>query len=111
MSAPSNHVCGSWVSPANEGAPLRGAVTGEQIARVSAHGIDRAAARSTAGASAGVLRALTFHQRAALLKALGGHLREHREEHYTPSARSGATLYDGPLRRRRRHRHAAVVRE
>ena len=40
------------------------------------------------------LRELTFHQRAALLKALGGHLREHREELYAVSARTGATLFD-----------------
>ncbi|MEV4259499.1 phenylacetic acid degradation bifunctional protein PaaZ, partial [Spirillospora sp. NPDC049652] len=40
------------------------------------------------------LRELTFHQRAALLKALASHLREHREELYALSARTGATLGD-----------------
>ena len=40
------------------------------------------------------LRELTFHQRAGLLKALAGHLREHREELYAVSARTGATLGD-----------------
>jgi oxepin-CoA hydrolase/3-oxo-5,6-dehydrosuberyl-CoA semialdehyde dehydrogenase len=40
------------------------------------------------------LRDLTFHQRAALLKAIGGVLREHREELYALSAHSGATLFD-----------------
>ncbi|WP_271215076.1 aldehyde dehydrogenase family protein, partial [Pseudonocardia halophobica] len=40
------------------------------------------------------LRELTFHQRAGLLKALGQHLREHREELYAVSARTGATLGD-----------------
>ena len=40
------------------------------------------------------LRELTFHQRAALLKALGRHLREHRDELYALSARTGATLGD-----------------
>src|SRR3982074_566658 len=39
-------------------------------------------------------RELTFHQRAALLKALGSHLREHRDELYALSARTGATLGD-----------------
>ena len=40
------------------------------------------------------LRELTFHQRAALLKSLGSMLREHREELYALSARTGATLCD-----------------
>ncbi|MCC5698466.1 aldehyde dehydrogenase family protein, partial [Klebsiella pneumoniae] len=40
------------------------------------------------------LAELTFHQRAALLKALASHLREHREELYALSARTGATLAD-----------------
>ena len=44
--------------------------------------------------AARALRELTFHERAALLKAVGGMLREHREELYALSARTGATLYD-----------------
>jgi oxepin-CoA hydrolase/3-oxo-5,6-dehydrosuberyl-CoA semialdehyde dehydrogenase len=40
------------------------------------------------------LRELTFHQRAALLKALGSQLREHRDELYALSAKTGATLGD-----------------
>lgn len=40
------------------------------------------------------LRALTFHQRAALLSDLAAHLRGHREELYALSARTGATPYD-----------------
>ena len=40
------------------------------------------------------LRELTLHQRAGLLKALGSQLREHRDELYALSARTGATLGD-----------------
>src|SRR5262249_48905675 len=40
------------------------------------------------------LRELTFHQRAVQLKALGLMLREHRDELYALSARTGATLGD-----------------
>jgi oxepin-CoA hydrolase/3-oxo-5,6-dehydrosuberyl-CoA semialdehyde dehydrogenase len=40
------------------------------------------------------LRELTFHQRAALRKALAGHLREHRQELYALSARAGSTRRD-----------------
>ena len=65
------------------------------MARVSSAGIDFGAAlgygRSTGGPA---LRELTFHQRAALLKSLGLLLREHRQELYALSARTGATLGD-----------------
>ncbi|SFO49174.1 oxepin-CoA hydrolase / 3-oxo-5,6-dehydrosuberyl-CoA semialdehyde dehydrogenase [Actinomadura madurae] len=90
-----SYVSGSWRAPEDEGAPLHDAVTGEEVARVSSAGIDMGAALEY-GRSAGgpVLRELTFHQRAALLKALASHLREHREELYALSARTGATLND-----------------
>ncbi|MDQ2836771.1 MAG: phenylacetic acid degradation bifunctional protein PaaZ [Actinomycetota bacterium] len=90
-----SYVNGSWVEPADEGAPLFDAVTGEKITTVSSAGIDMAAVLHygrTVGGPA--LRALTFHQRAALLKAVGLHLRDNREELYALSARTGATLYD-----------------
>ncbi|GAA1836431.1 phenylacetic acid degradation bifunctional protein PaaZ [Pseudonocardia ailaonensis] len=90
-----SHVLGAWHTPTDEGRPLHDARTGEEIARLSSTGIDFAAAlrygRETGGPA---LRELTFHQRAALLKALGGHLREHREELYEVSAQTGATLGD-----------------
>jgi oxepin-CoA hydrolase/3-oxo-5,6-dehydrosuberyl-CoA semialdehyde dehydrogenase len=86
---------GTWQAPADDGKPVFDAVTGEEVARVSSAGLDMAAAlaygRSAGGAA---LRELTFHQRAALLKALGSMLREHRDELYALSARTGATLND-----------------
>ena len=86
---------GSWRTGDGDGAPLHDAVTGELIARVSSAGIDMAAAldhgRRTGGPA---LRELTFHQRAGLLKALAGHLREHRPELYALSARAGSTRRD-----------------
>ena len=90
-----SYVGGAWVTPSGDGRPALDAVTGEEIARVSSAGIDMAAAleygRGTGGPA---LRALTFHQRAALLKSLGSMLREHRDELYALSARAGSTLYD-----------------
>src|SRR5947209_7391459 len=71
------------------------AVTGEEIARLSTSGLDLAGAASYARRTGGpALRELSFHQRASLLKALAGYLREHREELYAMSARTGATLGD-----------------
>ncbi|MFI0352102.1 phenylacetic acid degradation bifunctional protein PaaZ [Actinomadura sp. 9N407] len=90
-----SYVAGSWQAPADGGTPLPDAVTGEEVARISAAGIDRAAALEHGRAAGGpALRELTFHQRAGLLKALASHLREHREELYALSARTGATLGD-----------------
>ncbi|ANY05514.1 phenylacetic acid degradation bifunctional protein PaaZ [Pseudonocardia sp. HH130630-07] len=90
-----SHLAGSWCTGSGDGRPLHDAVTGAEIARISADGLDLGAAldhgRRTGGPA---LRELTFHQRAALLKALGQHLREHRDELYAVSARTGATLAD-----------------
>src|SRR6201995_4818826 len=95
MMALRSYVSGAWTDPADDGRPVLDAVTGEEVARVSSAGIDRGAAlehgRSVGGPA---LRELTFHQRAALLKALGLLLREHRQEMYALSARTGATLGD-----------------
>ena len=90
-----SYVGGAWTEPADEGRPVLDAVTGEEVARVSSAGIDLAAALDYGRSSGGpALRELTFHQRAALLKSLGQLLREHRQELYTLSARTGATLGD-----------------
>ncbi|MFA1550201.1 phenylacetic acid degradation bifunctional protein PaaZ [Actinomadura chokoriensis] len=90
-----SYVSGSWRAPEDEGVPLHDAVTGEEVARISSAGVDMGAALRYGRATGGpVLRELTFHQRAALLKALASHLREHREELYALSARTGATLND-----------------
>uniref|UniRef100_UPI002610F577 aldehyde dehydrogenase family protein n=1 Tax=Saccharomonospora sp. TaxID=33913 RepID=UPI002610F577 len=90
-----SYVNGGWHTAENEGVPLRDAVTGEQVARISSEGVDRAAALDYGRRVGGpALRELTFHQRAALLKALASHLREHRDELYALSARTGATRGD-----------------
>jgi oxepin-CoA hydrolase / 3-oxo-5,6-dehydrosuberyl-CoA semialdehyde dehydrogenase len=90
-----SYVAGGWQAPEDEGAPLRDAVTGEEVARISSAGVDMAGALDYGRRVGGpALRELTFHQRAALLKSLGSYLREHRDELYALSARAGATLYD-----------------
>jgi oxepin-CoA hydrolase / 3-oxo-5,6-dehydrosuberyl-CoA semialdehyde dehydrogenase len=95
MTALRSYVGGAWVDPADEGRPVLDAVTGEEVARVSSAGIDFDAALQYGRATGGpALRELTFHQRAALLKSLGLMLREHRQELYALSARTGATLGD-----------------
>ncbi|GAA4228285.1 phenylacetic acid degradation bifunctional protein PaaZ [Actinomadura meridiana] len=95
MAPLSSYVSGSWHVPPDEGAPLVDAVTGEEIGRISSAGVDMGAALAYGRRVGGpALRELTFHQRAVLLKRLGLHLLEQREELYALSARTGATLGD-----------------
>ncbi|GAT72398.1 2-hydroxyphenylacetyl-CoA ring opening enzyme [Microbacterium sp. HM58-2] len=87
---------GWWVPSAGTGATeVRDASTGEVVARVSAEGLDLAGAlqyaRTTGNAS---LAALTFHQRAVLLKQFALALTERKEELYALSSRTGATKID-----------------
>lgn len=88
-------VAGEWLSGSGEGVALRDATTGEVIARVDASGIDVQSmlehARTVGGPR---LRALSFPQRAALLKALAKYLSEHKEELYELSFATGATRAD-----------------
>jgi oxepin-CoA hydrolase / 3-oxo-5,6-dehydrosuberyl-CoA semialdehyde dehydrogenase len=90
-----SYVSGAWHVPPDQGTPLHDAVTGEEVARISSAGIDMAAALDHGRRVGGpALRELTFHQRAALLKVLASHLREHRDELYALSTRTGATAAD-----------------
>ncbi|GAA0954614.1 phenylacetic acid degradation bifunctional protein PaaZ [Nonomuraea longicatena] len=94
MTALRSYVSGAWHTPPDEGAPVHDAVTGDQVCRISSTGVDFAAALAYGRERGARLRELTFHQRAALLKALASHLREHRAELYALSARTGATKAD-----------------
>ncbi|MEV5500399.1 phenylacetic acid degradation bifunctional protein PaaZ [Nonomuraea fuscirosea] len=90
-----SYAAGRWFRPADDGEPLLDAATGEEVARISSRGLDVAAMVRHARASGGpALRSLTFHERAALLKALAKHLLEHKDELYALSLRTGATTRD-----------------
>jgi acyl-CoA reductase-like NAD-dependent aldehyde dehydrogenase len=95
MAALSSYVAGKWHTPTEAGAPIYDASTGEQVASASSAGIDFGAVVAHARTLGGpALRALTFQQRAAALRALGDYLRANREDLYTVSAQTGATLGD-----------------
>ena len=90
-----SYVNGRWHTPTVDGQPLHDAVTGEEVCTISSAGVDFAAALEHGRRVGGpALRELTFHQRAALLKTVASMLREHREELYALSARTGATKTD-----------------
>jgi oxepin-CoA hydrolase / 3-oxo-5,6-dehydrosuberyl-CoA semialdehyde dehydrogenase len=88
-------VQGRWQASDRNAVALRDATTGEVIAQSSAEGIDFAAvlehARQVGGPN---LRRLTFHERAAALKALAKHLTDRKEEFYPLSFATGATRGD-----------------
>ena len=90
-----SYSAGRWVSGSGEAALLRDASTGEVIASATSEGLDFGAmlehARTVGGAN---LRRLTFHERAALLKALAKHLNEKKDELYRLSYATGATKSD-----------------
>ena len=88
-------VAGRWQAGLDEGVALRDATTGEVIARAGADGLDARAMLSYAREVGGRnLRRLTFHERAALLKALARFLTEHKDEFYALSYATGATKSD-----------------
>ena len=90
-----SYVCGAWQSGRDNGVAMRDATTGEVIAQASSAGIDFAAVLEHAREVGGpALRAMTFHERAGLLRAMAKHLSELKEEFYALSYRTGATKND-----------------
>ena len=93
-----SYAAGRWFRAQDEGRPILDAVTGAEVSRLSSAGLDLAgmvAHARTVGAPA--LQALTFHERAGLLKALAKHLGQHKEELYELSYRTGATRRDSAV--------------
>jgi len=91
-------VAGRWRAPSDEGAPLLDAATGRPVARVSTAPVPAAEALAHARRTGGpALRALSFGERAALLKRLGAHLMEVKEEFYELSYATGCTRRDSAI--------------
>jgi oxepin-CoA hydrolase/3-oxo-5,6-dehydrosuberyl-CoA semialdehyde dehydrogenase len=90
-----SYIAGNWRVGSGAQTPLRDATTGEVIAETSSGGLDFRGmlehARSVGGPN---LRRLTFHERAARLKALAKYLTERKEELYALSFATGATRSD-----------------
>src|SRR3954451_24277249 len=100
MTAPllESYAAGRWYAAPDEGTPIADAVTGEPVARVSSTGLDVAAmvehARTVGGPA---VRALSFHQRAGLLKALALRLMADKDAFYALSHQTGATDRDSAV--------------
>ena len=98
MTVLQSFAAGQWVSPTASLKPLKSAVTGETIAEIGVGGLDFVAMADHARQVGGpALRALTFHERAARLKALAQYLNERREPLYELSYDTGATKADSMI--------------
>ena len=90
-----SYLCGQWIRGAKAGSVLLDAATGAPVASIDASGLDFAAALAHGREQGGhSLRRMSFHERAAMLKALGQYLMERKEEFYQLSAATGATRPD-----------------
>ncbi len=91
-------VAGNWVMPRAQARPIADAATGEVFAEAGHGGLDFGAIRAFAITKGGpALRALGFHDRARMLKALATHLNERRKPLYRLSHRTGATMADNRI--------------
>ncbi|MFV1463519.1 MULTISPECIES: phenylacetic acid degradation bifunctional protein PaaZ [unclassified Phaeobacter] len=91
----SSFVAGQWVAPGAGARNIASAITGAPLAQAGNDALDVQAmldhARTVGGPS---LRKLTFHDRARMLKALAGHLNQHKQALYDLSFNTGATQSD-----------------
>lgn len=91
-----NYAADQWVAPKGDTAQLRSAISGEVVAEAGAGGLDFAGmldhARNVGGPA---LRAMTFHARARMVKALAEAIMACKEELYELNWATGATRQDG----------------
>ncbi|MCH1493099.1 MAG: phenylacetic acid degradation bifunctional protein PaaZ [Luminiphilus sp.] len=91
----SSYIAGQWFESSAPGRVVCDAVRGDAVCEVSSDGADMAGAVAYAREVGGpALRALTFHERAAGLKATAKHLMALKEDFYTLSFKSGTTRAD-----------------
>jgi oxepin-CoA hydrolase/3-oxo-5,6-dehydrosuberyl-CoA semialdehyde dehydrogenase len=91
-----SYVCGEWVSGTGAGTQLHNAVNGDCIGRAGSDGIDfGAVVRHGREVGGPLLRRMSFHDRAAMVKRLAQHLIGLKEKFYAISTLTGATRADG----------------
>ncbi|HSF19083.1 MAG TPA: phenylacetic acid degradation bifunctional protein PaaZ [Vicinamibacteria bacterium] len=90
-----SYVRGEWKAGVGPPRLVRHAVTGEAIAQASSEGIDLSAMLDHARTKGGpALRAMTFPERASILKEMAGVLNQHLDELHAIAASYGATPKD-----------------
>jgi oxepin-CoA hydrolase/3-oxo-5,6-dehydrosuberyl-CoA semialdehyde dehydrogenase len=91
-----NYARDSWIPGEGQLADIASAIDGSLVARTGSGGLDFAGMLDHARVSGGpALRAMTFHQRAHMLKALANAIMARKEELYALNFATGATRKDG----------------
>ncbi|CUH65295.1 Bifunctional protein PaaZ [Thalassovita gelatinovora] len=98
MLKPQSYAAGHWIAPGDTATTVIGPVDGQPVALAGGSDLDMQAmldhARNTGGPA---LRAMTFHERAKMLKALAAYLDGRKEELYAINPATGATRRDGGI--------------
>lgn len=90
-----SYLAGSWVMGHGKERTINHAISGEALYQVTSEGLDMAKARRYAIDHGGkALSAMTFVERAAMLKAVAKHLLANKEAFYEISWQTGATRAD-----------------
>ena len=89
---------GEWIAPGSGARPIESAITGDVIAEAGNNALDVQAMLDHARNKGGpALRAMTFHDRARMLKALALKLGEQKQKLYDLSFSTGATQADNQI--------------
>jgi oxepin-CoA hydrolase/3-oxo-5,6-dehydrosuberyl-CoA semialdehyde dehydrogenase len=98
LNAISSFAAGQWIAPGDGARNIKSAITGDVIATAGNSALDVEAMLHHARTKGGpALRAMTFHQRAKMLKALALYISEHKQQLYDLSFHTGATQSDGMI--------------
>lgn len=90
-----SYLCGAWRTGSGTAKPLHDAATGELVAEIDSTGLDFAEALACGRSAGASLRAMTVHERALMLKALGLKLMDQKDDFHALSLATGATPKDG----------------
>ncbi|WP_050927981.1 phenylacetic acid degradation bifunctional protein PaaZ [Aestuariivita boseongensis] len=98
MLRPASYAVSKWIEPGADARAVIGPVTGQPIAEAGGAALDVQAmldwARDVGGPA---LRAMTFHERAKMIKALALYIKDRKEELYALNPLTGATRRDGAV--------------
>ncbi|MFP1633593.1 phenylacetic acid degradation bifunctional protein PaaZ [Zhengella sp. ZM62] len=93
-----SYAAGRWIAPAGRISRLKSAVTGVVVAELGSGDLSMAAMTNYAREVGGpALRAMTFHERAAMLKGLAQYLGGRKDELYELSYDTGTTKPDAMI--------------
>jgi oxepin-CoA hydrolase/3-oxo-5,6-dehydrosuberyl-CoA semialdehyde dehydrogenase len=90
-----SYLCGTWRDGRGTPKPLLDAATGAVVAQIDATGLDMAEALEYGRRAGAALRAMTVHDRALMLKAIGLELLAQKDDFHALSLATGATPKDG----------------